>query len=56
MDANMGSRRLLCRSDGRLNAGEGKFPLWVIRVDFGMSASCPVRGAISEMPMPAFAG
>jgi hypothetical protein len=39
MDANMGSRRLFCRSDGRLNAGEGKFPFWVIRVDFGMSAS-----------------
>jgi hypothetical protein len=31
-------------------------PLGVIRVDFGMSASCPVWGVISEMPMSGSAG
>jgi hypothetical protein len=28
--------------------------LWIIRVDFGMSAACPVRGVISEMPVVRF--
>jgi hypothetical protein len=36
MDANMGSRRLFCRSDGRLNAGEGhSCRFWHVRVMSG---------------------
>src|ERR1700736_6768346 len=32
----------------------GLCPSWVIRVDFGMSAACPVRGVISDMPVAPF--
>jgi hypothetical protein len=34
--------------EGRQVVVKRECPIWVIRVDFGMSASCPVRGVISE--------
>jgi hypothetical protein len=40
LDADQGS--ILCMPN------DTRLPVWVIRVDFGMSASCPVWGVISE--------
>jgi hypothetical protein len=45
----------ILQSAGLRSVGK-KRPLWVIRVDFDMSAACPIRGAISEMPDIQFAG